>query len=128
MVCYYNTRVFHYLYIGYDERNKKRIINILSNDNFRFSEPLKGEYIVLPEGAGSVRLKVWVNQEQLQFYYAAGRDSFKKIGPVLDASILSDEHADGWAYTGAMIGLTAVDNFNKDTSAVFSEFYQINEP
>lgn len=43
---------------------------------------------------------------------------------MLDASILSDEHAAGWAYTGAVVGITAVDTFNKDTEALFTEFYQ----
>lgn len=45
---------------------------------------------------------------------------------MLDASILSDEHVFGWAYTGAVIAISAVDNFNKDTKAVFGEFYQEN--
>lgn len=35
------------------------------------------------------------------------------------------ENANGWAYTGAVAGITAVDTFNKDTSALFTEFYQI---
>lgn len=144
LVCYYNTKVFHYLYVGYDEKRKQRMINILTNDNFSFHEPLEGNYVYLPDTAVTAHLKVCVSQENLQFYYAAGQDfqkenlqkknvrkeslqrknPWKKIGPVLDASILSDEHAPGWAYTGAMVGITAVDNFNKDTYAVFTEFSQ----
>ena len=53
---------------------------------------------------------------------------FQGIGPVLDASILCDEHPLGWAYTGAVVGITAVDNFNKDTKALFTEFYQTDGP
>lgn len=124
LVCYYNTKVFYYLYVGYDEKKQKRILNILCNDNFRFSEPLQEEYIELPEMTEVIFLKVRVRQENLQFYYSADGISYEKIGPALDASVLSDEHADGWAYTGAVVGITAVDMFNKDTSAVFYEFHQ----
>lgn len=126
LVCYYNTKVFHYLYVGYDEKRQKRMINILSNDNFSFYEPLEGNYVYLPDEADDIHLKVRVDQEMLQFGYSVGREEWKEIGPGLDASILSDEHAQGWAYTGAVIGITAVDNFNKDTCALFTEFYQNN--
>lgn len=126
LVCYYNTKVFYYLYVGYDEKRKQRIVNILTNDNFKFKEPLEGNYIYLPDDGDYIGLKVCVEQEFLQFYYKADSEEFQKIGPKLDASILSDEHAEGWAYTGAVIGITAADNFNKDSHALFSEFYQIN--
>lgn len=43
---------------------------------------------------------------------------------MLDASVLSDEHAAGWAYTGAVAGITAVDNFNRDSEARFLWFRQ----
>ena len=68
-----------------------------------------------------------MDREQMQFYYAVDNGLPEKIGPVLDASILSDEHAAGWAYTGAVVGITAVDNFNKDTAALFTEFYQADQ-
>lgn len=124
LTCYYNTKVFHYLYIGYDEKKQKPIINILSNNNFHFTEPLQGNYHYIPDEITKIHLKVRVNQTDLQFYYSFDNQNFQKIGPVLDTSILSDEHADGWAYTGAVVGITAVDSFNKDTSAIFSYFYQ----
>lgn len=127
LVCYYNTRVFYYLYIGYDEKTKRRMVNILANDNFQFSEPLEGNYAYLPDEGGKVRLEVRVEQENLQFYCGAEGEDLRPVGPALDASVLSDEHAKGWAYTGAVVGITAVDTFNKDTWALFSEFYQNTE-
>lgn len=124
LTCYYNTKVFHYLYVGYDEQRRQRIINILSNDNLEFTEPLEGNYVYVPQNADQIYLKVNVDQERLQFSYALEENEYQKIGPVLDASILSDEHAKGWAYTGAVVGITAVDNFNKDTKALFTHFFQ----
>ncbi len=128
LVCYYNTKVFHYLYVGYDERKNRSMVNILTNDNFQFHEPLEGNYVYLPEDAGEIHLRVEVDQEELRFYYGVDQGDFQGIGPVLDASILCDEHPLGWAYTGAVVGITAVDNFNKDTKALFTEFYQTDSP
>ena len=116
LVCYYNTKVFYYLYIGFDEAKQQRMVNILCNDNFHFYEPLEGKYIYLPEEAQEVELQVRVSQERLQFYFRAGGGPLCPAGPVLDTGILSDEHAEGWAYTGAVVGITAVDHFN---SAVY---------
>jgi xylan 1,4-beta-xylosidase len=127
LTCYYNTKVWHFLYVGYDEKVKKRIVNVLTNDNFSFNEPLKGDYIYLEDTVRDVYLKVEVEQENLQFYYAFDNKEYKAIGPILDASILSDEHVAGWAYTGAFNGITAIDVFNKDTSAIFTWFKQENE-
>lgn len=127
LTCYYNTKVWHFLYVGYDEKIKKRIINILTNDNFSFNEPLTGAYIYVDDSVKDIYLKAEIKQENLQFYYAFDKKEYKKIGPVLDASILSDEHASGWAYTGAVSGITAIDLFNKDISAIFTWFKQSKE-
>ena len=126
LTCFYNTKVFYYLYVGYDEVKKQRIINISMNDNFSFSEPLQGKYVYVDDEVNQISLKVTVNQDKLQFYYAFEDGEFTAIGPVLDASIISDEHVSGWTYTGAVVGITTVDNFNKDTYALFREFYQKN--
>lgn len=127
LTCYYNTKVWYFIYVGYDEKIKKRIINILMNDNFSFNEPLKGNYIYVEDSIKDICLKVEVKQENLQFSYAFDNRKYKAIGPVLDASILSDEHAEGWAYTGAVSGITAIDVFNKDTTAIFTWFRQKKE-
>lgn len=124
LTCYYNTKVWYFLYVGYDEVCNKRIINILVNDNLSFSEPLSGDYIHIEDDVKQIYLKVELNQDKIQFYYGIDKKEYKKIGPVLDSSILSDEHAAGWAYTGAVNGITAVDLFNKDTSAKFTWFKQ----
>lgn len=124
LVCYYNTKVFYYLYTGFDEAKQQRMVNILCNDNFHFYEPLEGKYIYLPEETQEVELQVRVSQERLQFYFRAGGGPLCPAGPVLDTGILSDEHAEGWAYTGAVVGITAVDHFNRDMTVLFTDFYQ----
>lgn len=124
LVCYYNTKVFHYLYVGYDESKRQRIISVLSNDNFEFREPMEGNYVYLPEEAEEIYLRMETGQERLQFFYSLDRRRFEQAGPALNLSILSDEHATGWAYTGTVVGITAVDGFNKDSGAVFLRYEQ----
>lgn len=126
LTCYYNTKAFYYLYIGYDEKNNQRILSILCNDNFNFMEPLEGRYVYIPQNIDDIFLKVIVHQEKLQFYYSFDGVTYNCIGPILDASVLSDEHVAGWAYTGAVVGITAVDTFNKNMSAKFKFFEQVN--
>lgn len=127
LTCYYNSKVWHFIYVGYDEIKEKRVINIMTNDNFNFNMPLKEDYIYIDDDICDIYLKVEVDQENLRFYYAFDTDDYKPIGPKLDASILTDEHAQGWAYTGAVVGITAIDLFNKDTKALFKCFKQINK-
>lgn len=35
---------------------------------------------------------------------------------------MSDEHVEGWAYTGTMVGIACVDMWDKSVSAMFSHF------
>lgn len=126
LTCYYNTKAFYYLYIGFDEKRKQRMINILCNDNFEFSEPLNGDYIYVPDSADEIYLKMHVIQDTVQFFYSFDGTGYAEAGQKLDVSILSDEHVSGWAYTGTVAGITAVDNFNKNTGARFVFYRQAN--
>lgn len=124
LVCYYNTKVFYYLNVGFDEKAKRRVLSVLKNDNMEFWALPEEEAVLVPEETDKIRLKAKVCREELTFWYSLDGKAYHQIGPVLDTSILSDEHAQGWAYTGAVAGITAVDNFNKDTEAVFRWFRQ----
>lgn len=127
LTCYYNTKCWYYIYIGYDEKKKQRIINILVNDNFKFSEPLAGKYLYINDDIKDIYLKVSVKENSLQFYYSFNGESYSKVGTILDSSKLSDEYVEGWAYTGATIGINVIDMFNKDTFALFKWFKQIDQ-
>jgi len=60
-----------------------------------------------------------------QFYYALGDAAWTPIGPVLDASILSDEcggHAEHGSFTGAFVGVAASDLNGTALQADFTDF------
>lgn len=79
----------------------------------------------LPE-QGKVRLAVSVRGKELQFSYALeGEDQLKDIGPVYDASILSDEcggHQAHGSFTGAFVGVAASDVNGTAKVASFDHF------
>lgn len=122
LVLYYNTKAWQYLYVSYDEKAERRILNILTNDNLSFSEPLGSAYLYVPEQAETILLCAEVRQESLQFSYSLDGGERRRLGPVLDASILSDEHVEGWAYTGTVAGINAVDFDSKTSFAEYVSF------
>ena len=74
---------------------------------------------------GKVRLAVEVRNGGLQFSYAAGGGTLQKVGPVLDATQLSDECAGSGlhgSFTGAFVGMAAEDLNGTATPADFSYF------
>lgn len=123
MVCYYNTKNWIFAYVSYDEVSERRILNIMVNDNMTFNEPLRSSYVYIPrDHTGSIYIKVHVNQENLQYYYSLNQKDYYALGGILDASILSDEHSKGWAYTGSVVGITSINMDNNNSYADFDYF------
>ena len=61
---------------------------------------------------GKVKLALTIRGAKLQFFYALDGQDLQPIGPVLDASILSDEcggHQAHGSFTGAFVGVAASD-------------------
>ena len=61
---------------------------------------------------GKVKLALEIRGPSLQFFYALEGEDLKPIGPVFDASILSDEcggHQAHGSFTGAFVGVAASD-------------------
>jgi xylan 1,4-beta-xylosidase len=46
---------------------------------------------------------------ELQFYFTQQRDQWHKVGPVLDATVLSDEYKVEVKFTGAFAGVCVQD-------------------
>jgi hypothetical protein len=57
---------------------------------------------------------------RLRFAWGTEPGSLRPIGPVLDATYMSDEATRG--FTGTMVGLTCVDAYRKDLLAHFDWF------
>lgn len=118
LICMYDTDNYFYLHVTCDE-DKGKCIGILTAENRTYAYPVG----FLPVGkCGPVYLKVRVNYDKLQFYYGIGKEAYRRIGPVFDASILSDEACEeGW-FTGAMVGICCQDLTGSGKYADFDWF------
>ncbi|MGB8453448.1 MAG: glycoside hydrolase family 43 protein [Anaerocolumna sp.] len=125
LICLYDYYNYFYLHVTYDE-DFGRCISILTAENNKYEYPIG----FLPIGeAERIHLKVSVDHDKLQFFYSTTKEEeYQKIGPILDASILSDEACqEGW-FTGAMVGLCCQDLTGFRTFADFDYFeYRADE-
>jgi xylan 1,4-beta-xylosidase len=74
---------------------------------------------------GKVKLALTIRGAELQFYYALEGEELKKIGGVLDASVVSDEcggHAVHGSFTGAFAGMACSDLNGTALTATFDYF------
>ncbi len=126
LICYYNTSHYHYLYLSSNDEGDEKLLNIVSCDKFELSEPLPEPVDVT--GVKRIFMKADFDHANLQFYYATEEDNWKKIGSVLDGSILSDdyvqEHCGRYrpAFTGAFVGLACQDLTGNKLHADFDWF------
>jgi xylan 1,4-beta-xylosidase len=91
----------------------------LSNLRFPYPDPVQ-----IPN-EGKVRLALTIRGRDLQFFYAMEGEELKKIGPVFDASIISDEcggHQKHGSFTGAFVGVAASDINGTAAQASFDYF------
>jgi xylan 1,4-beta-xylosidase len=91
----------------------------MRNDGLSFALPSP-----IPSGdAGPVQTPARVDGSSLQFA-CASPDGGRNVGPVLDASILSDEAGGGEhrSFAGAFVGVFAFDASGEARSADFRDF------
>ncbi|MCM2681236.1 glycoside hydrolase family 43 protein [Echinimonas agarilytica] len=129
LTCYYNTYYFHYLYIHGDDLGgdkSKKFLNLISVDRVDYDHPLAEPIDIT--GAERVYLKADFDGAQLQYFYALKQGEWIKVGPVLDGSRLSDEHASNFthrfhaAFTGAFVGMACQDLSGQGIHADFDWF------
>ncbi len=119
LIAYYNTRRHYYLRVTHDERRGGRTLGLIRAD-LDVHEDLPEHEIDLPP-EGPVYLQVEINREALQFRYAVEDGQWREIGPVFDATILSDDYG-GMGFTGTFVGLCAQDIAGHGHPADFAWF------
>ncbi|MBL1435724.1 MAG: glycoside hydrolase family 43 protein [Rhodobacteraceae bacterium] len=124
---YYNRHKFHALVVTL-EPNIGRVLTIHSCEgdwpDAALSFPMEDNPVPLEED--SVELRAVVDHATLQYYYRTS-GSWVPIGPVLDASLISDEAGRGehGSFTGAFIGMLAFDTSGRAKTADFEYFNYI---
>ena len=119
LAAYYNRHKFHCLAVTWHE-TLGRALTILSSEgdhpDGRLAFPLASP---IPLGSDqAVRLAVSVDHAKLQFACALD-GAWREVGPVLDASLLSDEAGAGEhrSFTGAFVGMFAFDTSGRGLAA-----------
>jgi xylan 1,4-beta-xylosidase len=125
LAAYYNRFAYHYLALTYDQAAGTCLQVISCNGVYPGGHTSLGTQYPVPVPAGApVRMKIEVRGTALRFFYAVAGGDWTRIGPVLDASLLSDECGVGehGNFTGAFVGMTANDMGGLAMPADFAHF------
>jgi xylan 1,4-beta-xylosidase len=127
LACYYDTR--DHITLEITRSGGTRIVRLAVHraDPGQGGAEIGSDHIVkevpLP-GEGAVVLRVEARGQSYRFFAGLAGGSVTQVGVPVDGSILSDEHAVtfGWGFTGAFVGMYAVDLSGAGTLADFSGF------
>ncbi|KAM5345932.1 hypothetical protein ACJ41O_011793 [Fusarium nematophilum] len=126
LTAYYCRFNFYYLTVTAHSDGQRELLIMSSQASFpygRLETPFHAPVQIPNEG--KVKLGVSVRMSKLQFSYALEGGELAKIGPVFDASILSDEcggHPGDGSFTGAFVGVACSDLNGTGTEAEFDYF------
>uniref|UniRef100_L2G1B1 Glycoside hydrolase family 43 n=1 Tax=Colletotrichum fructicola (strain Nara gc5) TaxID=1213859 RepID=L2G1B1_COLFN len=126
LTAYYCRYNFFYLTVTAHSDGKRELLIQSSEASWpdgNLTEPFV-DPVPLPD-AGKVKLALTIRGPALQFYYALEGEELKKIGPVFDASLISDEcggHQAHGSFTGAFVGVAASDCNGTAREATFDYF------
>jgi xylan 1,4-beta-xylosidase len=125
LTAYYGRYNFFYLAVTAHSDGQRELL-IMSSEMSHPDGKLRFPAAPVPiPNAGKVRLALTIRGPALQFHYATEGEDLRPIGPVLDASLLSDEcggHAEHGSFTGAFVGVAANDLNGTASPADFDTF------
>ena len=112
LTAYYSRYNFFYLTVTAHSDGQRELLLMSSETSWPDGNlNFPGQPVPIPN-QGKVKLALSIRGPELQFFYALEGEELKPIGPVLDASILSDEcggHQAHGSFTGAFVGVAASD-------------------
>ena len=124
LVNYYNTAHWSWIFITNDEK-KGRVIEIAENNQGNYRSYLRENSIPIPEKVDYVWFKTVVSKQTYRYEYSFDGDHWRSIPVDLDAAVLSDDYVlqtYGGFFTGAFVGLAAVDYSGYKQPALFDYF------
>jgi xylan 1,4-beta-xylosidase len=120
LICWYDTRTHYYLRITHEEK-RGRVLGIILTDDGAYDELADSQMAV--DGWPRCYLRAEIDHEKLQFSASPDGIAWQTIGPVLDATRLSDDYGKNILhFTGAFIGLCAQDLAGTRACADFDYF------
>lgn len=122
LVNYYNTENWTSCQVSWNE-NKGRVLELVSCDNFTFSQPLKGSEIEIPEDVEYVYLRVNVQIHEYHYSYSYDGENWRELAVPFKSHKLSDDYIRGGGFfTGAFVGMQCQDTSGQNQFADFDYF------
>jgi len=122
LICYYDTRTHYYLRVTHHE-TLGVVLGITLTDDGIYDELSDSQIPV--NGWKQFYLRAVIDAPSLQFSASPDGTAWQNIGPVLDASKLSDDYGQYLHFTGAMAGICAQDLNNRTALADF-DYFEMN--
>ena len=106
LTAFYSSASFYYLYLTKGEHSPKAV-GLMRCERDVITFPMQKEIPV--EQWDRVFLKLEIDHARIRFFYGGDGERWHPLGYEDDASILTDEHAAPFGFTGAMVGLACQD-------------------
>lgn len=121
---YYGSTLWSWIYVTWDDQRCCRTLEICQNDDDRTTTFLRGS-VPIPANVRTIRLRTRVRTATYTYDYAFDDGEWQPTNVWLDARLLSDDYA--WShgrgfFTGAFVGLAAVDMSGFSAEAQFTDF------
>ncbi|MCM3705599.1 MULTISPECIES: glycoside hydrolase family 43 protein [Cytobacillus] len=127
LVNYYNTENWTSCQVSWNE-DKGRILELVSCDNFTFSQPLKGSEIEIPEEVKYIYLRVNVRIHEYKYSYSYDGQNWNELAVPFQSHKLSDDYISGGGFfTGAFVGMQCQDTSGQNQFADFDYFVYRDE-
>ncbi|PAU68338.1 glycoside hydrolase family 43 protein [Bifidobacterium criceti] len=122
---YYNDLCWSWAFVTWDERRGCRVIEVAQNDFNDYTSFLRDDAVPVPDDVDIVWLRTRVRTQTYTYDYSFDGEHWHGLGVELDAKVLSDDYVNqryGGFFTGAFVGLAAVDLSGYDAEAQFVDF------
>ncbi|MBM6699982.1 glycoside hydrolase family 43 protein [Bifidobacterium pullorum subsp. saeculare] len=122
---YYNDSHWSWVFVTYDEDRKIRVIEVAQCDRGVYTSFLRENAVPVPEDVERVWLRTKVRTQWYTYEYSFDGADWHELPVRLDAKILSDDYVNqtyGGFFTGAFVGLAAVDYSGYGEVATFDHF------
>lgn len=129
---FYNDKHWSFIFVTWNELNGQ-VIEVAENNRGIYRSILKEDAVKIPDNIEYVWFRTEVCKETYTYHYSFDGEHWFEIPVEFDVAILSDDYVaetHGVFFTGAFVGLAAVDYAGYDTFAEFDYFnYQeLEEP
>ncbi|KSV56329.1 beta-xylosidase [Pediococcus acidilactici] len=121
---FYNDKHWSWVFLTHDE-NRGKVIEVAENNRGNYTSYLKDHAVKVPDDVDEAWLRTQVEKQTYYYEYSFDGQEWHRIPVELDAAVLSDDYVlqtYGGFFTGAFVGLAAVDYSGYEVPAQFEYF------